>query len=244
VRDFPIEETAMCSGIKLSRDGKTIVQLCEQFTTPRHAFMRVNSGPNWSVQTDIVLETSATDTLEWLHDGFALDATGDTIAVQFYKYESGSSTNGTALVKVFKRGAAGYSEVAALTPGAWRMSRYKYEYGTRLSLSADGHTLAVSDDYDNGTGSGPRAAPLVSGTAQYGAVYVYRLTDSWKLANMVKPNFVPESWMEGYFGRAVALDQTGNTLLVTMPADSSASKGVGGNWSNADVPLAGGVFMY
>jgi hypothetical protein len=89
-----------------------------------------------------------------------------------------------------------------------------------------------------------RAAPLVSGTAQYGAVYVYRLTDSWKLANMVKPNFVPESWMEGYFGRSVALDQTSNTLLVTMPADSSAAAGVGVDWRNTDSPLSGGVFMY
>ena len=61
---------------------------------------------------------------------------------------------------------------------------------------------------------------------------------------MVKPNFVPESWMEGYFGRAVALDQAGNTLLVTMPADSSALANVGDDWRNTDAPFSGGVFMY
>lgn len=243
VRDLPLEDSAVCSATILSRDGKTIVQRCDQFTTPRRALIRVNSGPNWSVQTDIVLETSASATLEWQHDGFAIDATGDTIAVQFFKYENGSS-NGSALVKVYKRGTAGYSQVATLTPGAWRTSLYGYEYGTRLALSGDGHTLAVRDAYDNGKNWGPRAAPLLSGTEQLGAVYVYRLTDSWKLANMVKPNFVPESWMEGYFGTDVALSQTGNTLLVTMPADSSASANVGGDWKNTDLPFSGGVFMY
>jgi hypothetical protein len=246
VRDLPVEGPVFCYTAQLSRDGKTIAQHCDQWktaTTPRRSLIRVHSGSNWSVQTDIDLEVSDSENLEWVHSGYSLDATGDTIAVQFFKYETGTS-NGTALIKVYKRGTAGYSQVATLTPGAWRTNRYGYEYGTRLSLSGDGHTLAVADTYDNGTGSGPRAAPLVSGSAQLGAVYVYRLTDSWKLANMVKPNFVPETWMEGYFGRELAISQTGRTLIVSMPADSSASSGIDGDWSNTDLPFSGGVFMY
>ena len=109
--------------------------------------------------------------------------------MQFRKGLPSATFDGTAEVRIYKRGAAGYSQVARLTAGAWRMKDRGYEYGTNLSLSGDGHTLAVGDDEDNGTGTGPRAAPLVSGTVHTGAVYVYRLTDMWRLSNIVKPNY-------------------------------------------------------
>jgi hypothetical protein len=195
------------------------------------------------VQTDLDLQVSDSDDLEWGNSDFAIDATGDTIAVKFSKNEIGTS-NGTAFVKVYKRDAAGYSEVATLMPGAWRTNRYGYEFGTHLSLSGDGHTLAVGDTSDNGTNWGPRAAPLLSGTAQYGAVYIYRLTDSWKLANMVKPNYIPESWMEGYWGREHALSGTGKTLIIGFGAEGSSASGIDGNWANSELRFSGAVFMY
>jgi hypothetical protein len=241
----------LCSKPVLSRDGKTIAQLCRSPSTatsaPKRAFVRVYSGANWSVRTDIDLETAVSGELVWSHDGLAIDGTGDTIAVQFDKSEDPSrpsNFNGTGEVRVYNRGAAGYSQVARLTSGAWRAKNRGYEYGRKLSLSGDGHTLAVGDTYDNGTGSGPRAAPLVSGTAQTGAVYVYRLTDTWKLANIIKPNYLPSSPGLYGFGWTVSLSRSGKTLLAPVGIESSSAKGIDGNWANADRPRSGAVFMY
>ena len=53
-------------------------------------------------------------------------------------------------------------------------------------MSGDGCTITVGDFGDSGTGTGPRAAPLPDpGGARTGAIYVYRLSGSWRLANVV-----------------------------------------------------------
>ena len=255
VRNLPGSQNGVddfCFTPVLSRDGKTIAQRCETpgSATPKpiRTYVRVYSGSNWSVRTEFDLENSPSGILEWSHTGLAIDGTGDTIAVQFRKPEdpgTPSNRNGIAEVRVYKRGSAGYLQIARLTPGVWRTKDRGDYYGMRLSLSGDGHTLAAGDTYDNGTGTGPRAAPLVSGTAQTGAVYVYRLTDTWKLANMVKPNYIPSSRPALYdFGYAVSLSQTGKTLLVPVGGESSSAKGIDGNWANSDLPSSGAVFLY
>lgn len=244
VRNLPTEAGIYCYEAIMSRDGSTIAERCDQWKTatqPRRALVRVYAGSNWTVRSEIELERSSSEDLEWVHEGFAIDGTGSTIAVQFLKYETGTS-NGTAQVRVYKRGTGGYSQTALLTSGAWRAKAYGYEYGARLALSGDGQTLAARDIYDNGTGYGPRAAPLVSGTAITGAVYVYRLTNAWKLANMVKPNNKPAA--VPYFGWEVGLNGDGKTLIVSMPGDSSSSSGIDGDWTNTDLVYAGGVFLY
>jgi hypothetical protein len=40
------------------------------------------------------------------------------------------------------------------------------------------------------------------------------------------------------------LSQTGKTLVVATPLESSAASGVGGNWANRDLPQSGALFMY
>jgi hypothetical protein len=251
VRNLPGRRGGLDDGcgyaVFLSRDGRTIAEQCVTATTPARAYVRVWSGSNWTVRSEITLETSATGDLEWGHEGLAIDATGDTIAVQFRKHDDPNDPtnfNGSAEVRVYKRGAAGYSQVARLTPGAWRTSDRRDEYGRHLAFGGDGHTLAVGDTYDNGTGTGPRAAPLVSGTAQTGAVYVYRLSDTWKLANMVKPNYPPSTSGTYGFGWSPHLSQTGKTLLVAVGFEDSSAQGIDGDWANAGRPASGAAFLY
>lgn len=242
VHNIPAPDSSYsCDMPVMSRDGRTIAELCDQLkspTQPRRSFIRVHSGTNWSVRTDLDLEVSGSEDLEWQHDGFAIDGTGGTIAVQFFKSDA-------AQVRVYTRDAGGYSLVATLTPGAWRTVDFVDEYGRQLSLSGDGHTLAVGDTFDNGTSGGPRAAPLVRGTARNGAVYVYLRTDTWKLANMAKPNYVHSDATCCNFGSVTALSHTGKTLIVPMPWETSSAKGIGGDWDNAHVGSpTGAVFMY
>jgi hypothetical protein len=194
----------------------------------------VYSGNNWSVQTDIEGGAST----------IAIDGTGGTIAIQHQTTEI-ENWNGTAWVDIWKRGTAGYSLVTTLRPGAWRTADHGYEYGNAMAFSGDGKTLSIGDPHDNGTSWGPRAAPLVSGTAETGAVYVYRLFDQWTLVNMVKPNYSPSKYPGPYqFGGRVALSGTGKTLLVGVPFESSSAAGIDGDWANANRINSGAVFLY
>ena len=66
-----------------------------------------------------------------------------------------------------------------------------------------------------------RLAPLTTGTAITGAVYVYRLKNTWRLANMVKPNYLPNSLLFGY---QVALSGNGQTLIVGHQFEGSPAQ--------------------
>jgi len=247
LRNLPLNRTGdhyeFCGHALLSRDGKTVAELCNDgIGDTRRDYVRLFTGSNWTVRKEIELGPDSDGA--YFANGFAIDATADTVAVQFnLPVDELEGTDG--FVKVFKRSSGVYSQAAKLSPGAWRNDTIRRLYGDSISLSGDGSTLTVGDTYDNGNGFGPRAAPLSSGTAATGAVYVYRLTDSWKLANMVKPNYYPGPGTSFFFGDVAALSNTGRTLLVATPGESSTAKGIDGDWANDDGPAnAGAVFMY
>jgi hypothetical protein len=62
-----------------------------------------------------------------------------------------------------------------------------------------------------------------------------------RLANIVKPNYLPNI-LE--FGRRVALNGNGQTLLVGQPSENSAAQGIDGNWANTAAPQSGAVWLY
>jgi hypothetical protein len=236
----------LCSLSVMSRDGTAIAERCDDLgsaTRPRRDYIRVHSGPDWSVRTDIDLAFPTSNETVYGHNGMGIDRTGATIAVQFNQSLNGVE-NGGGFVKVFKRNNGVYSQVTILNPGAWRSSAYRFVYGNTVSVSGDGQTIAVGDAADNGTGWGPRAAPLIAGTEQTGAVYVYRLTNAWTLANMVKPNYNPNPGESHIFGERTALSHSGRTLLIPVPRESSSATGIDGNWANSSLGASGAVFMY
>lgn len=249
VRDLSVTSLGyfeLCAQPVMSRDGKVIAERCDDLgssSRPRRDYIRVHSGDNWSVRTDIDLAFPISNDTVYGHAGFAIDGTGDTIAVQFGQSLNGVE-DGVGFVKVFKRNNGAYSQVATFNPGTWRNGTYRFVYGESIAISGDGHTMAVGDPGDNGTGWGPRAAPLVRGTEQTGAVYVYRLTDSWRLANMVKPNYNPHPNASHIFGESTALSTSGKTLIVAAARESSSAQGIDGDWANQNLGSSGAIFMY
>jgi hypothetical protein len=174
------------------------------------------------------------------HRGIAMDGTGNTLAVQFSHSVNGIDEE-LGFVQVYKRTEATFT---TLMPGAWRASSWKSLYGDSVSISGDGQTIVVGDPADNGTGVGPRAAPLVAGTAQTGAAYVYRFTSgAWTLVNVVKPNY-PNPAQAHFFGESTALSGSGKTLIVAAPRESSAASGIDGDWANTNRAGSGALFMY
>jgi len=235
------------NGHAFSRDGSTLAQICALPRTPDQYFdgnfIRVYSGSNLATRTDIHLASSFPSTYGYDSWGIGMSANGDTIAANVVAVAAQTAEEATSQVNVFKRMAGVYSQVDVLTPGSWADGTYRYAYGAAIAVSGDGGTIGVGQTTDAGYGLGPRAAPLNPGGQVVGAVYVYRLSGSWKLANMVKPNF---RYGVGYenFGGLVALSGSGKTLLIGNDLERSTSVGIGSDWHNNDATAAGAVWMY
>jgi hypothetical protein len=234
-----------CDTPTLTRDGTQFAEICfEPATATRQLreYIRVYSGNNWSVRYDINLDYPVSMETKFAHLGLGLDRTGNTVAVQFARVGSDGFT--AAFVQIMQRDSYGYRFVTQIPAGPWRNGTDGVTFGDSVALSGDGLTLTIGDPADNGTGWGPRAAPLVADTAQTGAVYIYRFTSQWRLVNMVKPNYNPNPGSEHAFGRFTALSQTGKTLVIGVPEEDSSAKGIDGNWANSSLPSSGAIFMY
>jgi len=234
-------------GHAFSRDGSTLAQICALPRTQGEYFdgnfIRVYSGSNWATRTDIHLASSFPSTYGYDSTGIGMSANGDTIAANIVSVAAQTPDEATSQVNVFTRSGGVYTQVDALTPGPWADGTPRYAYGAAIAVSGDGSTIGVGQTTDAGYGLGPRAAPLNPGGQMVGAVYVYRLSGSWKLANMVKPN---DRYAVGYesFGDLVVLNDSGKTLLIGNAAERSSSVGIGGDWHNNDMSDAGAVWMY
>jgi hypothetical protein len=240
--------TENCTFSRLSRDFSTVADICTEPTSatrPAREYVRVFSGPNLSVRTDIDLNFPATGPFpppgtHYDHSALALDRTGETVAVQFGQpFFVNASPVGE--VRIYKRAGASWAYVTTLTPGSWRFDDFRELFGDAIAFSGDGRTLAIGDIADNGIGTGPTAPPLEGEANPSGAAYVYRLTDRWRLMNVVKPNF---SNLATAFGRALVLSQTGKTLVIAADDEDSAANGIDGNWANTNRTNSGALFMY
>ena len=249
VRNFSQNELGYqenCNNPVLSRDGSAIAELCFDTgsgTRLMRDYIRVHWGTNWAQRTDLDLDHPASLETRWFHSGFGMDRTGSTFAVQYTRDLDRDGT-GEAWIQVITRNGHSWTDLTQINPGVWRNSADRNNFANSISISGDGHTMAIGDPADNGTSWGPRAAPLVAGTAQTGAVYVYRLTSQWRLINMVKPNYNPNPGSSHIFGRITALSQTGKTLVVAVPEENSSAKGIDGDWANSDLQWSGALFMY
>ena len=249
VRDIPARPgSEYCDNGALSADGSTLVQNCREVMATDlggvilRNYVRTNSGPNWTIREVMELEMAAESDFGRYSFGLAVDRTGSTIAAQIYMDAHGG--DGPHEVHVFHRDGA-YSRVAKLTPGAWQSRELGTNFGASVAISDDGGTIAVGDTIDTGRGTGPRAAPLLPGGPYVGAVYVYRLKSTWRLANMIKPNYLPVTLGDyKIFGDEVALSGNGQTLIVGEKYESGPAQGIGGNWANEGELRSGAVWMY
>jgi hypothetical protein len=232
-----------CS-LTITGDGKSLYGLCRgDAVSASRDYILVLSGSTFSTRTEIDVDYNPGDDDRIFHYHWALaaDRIGDTFAVSSGTEYQGSTSEGW--VTVYHRDAGAYSQVAWFTAGAWNPEDYPtIEFGASLSLSGDGHTMVIGYPDDYGRGLGPRAAPLLPGTSKTGAAYVYRLTDSWKLVNMVKPNY--NNLGNWTFGRSTALSGTGKTLVLGDSDYSSSATGADDDWSDSGLSASGALYMY
>ena len=186
----------------------------------------VRTGDTWTVGD--YLKASNTGSLDNFGEFLALSDDGNTLAVGVPEEDSsatgidGDQANndrrGSGAVYVYVRDGSGdWSQQAYIKS---QVSLLLDGFGSALALSANGNRLAVGAPGEEG-------------------VYVYRRSaGAWDPA----PSFIQASNSEpgDGFGSAVALSDSGNTLAVGAPQESSDGSGEGDNAA----ANAGAAYVY
>ncbi|NOY92940.1 MAG: hypothetical protein GXP55_17285 [Deltaproteobacteria bacterium] len=179
----------------------------------------------------------------------ALSSDGTTLAVQAYQEDSnatgvdGNQANNSAThagaVYIFTRSGGAWSQQAyikASNTGAGD------SFGSALSLSDDGSTLAVGADGEASNATGVGGNQVDNSASYAGAVYVFtRSGSTWSQRAYVKA-----SNTDAYdaFGVALQLSGDGSTLAVGADGEASNATGVGGNQADNSSGWAGAVYVF
>ncbi len=114
-------------------------------------------------------------------------------------------------------------------------------FGLPVSLSGDGNTFAVGASLEDSATTGIGGNQTDNSKENSGSVYVFvRSGGVWIQENYVK---APNTDGSDNFGRAVALNDDGDTLAIGAFAEGSAATGIGGNQGNTGTRV-GAVYVY
>ncbi|MCC6139659.1 MAG: integrin [Nitrospira sp.] len=220
-----------------------------------YVFIRDNAG-QWTQQAylkssnseaGVVFDSAdVADTGDVFGVSVALSNDGDTLAVGAYREDSnatginGDQTNNGApnagAVYVFTRSAATWSQQAyikASNPDAGD------RFGSWISMSGNGTTLAIGARFEDGNGIGGEASNTITDS---GAVYVFtRSGVVWAQQAYLKAS---SPGANDLFGAMVTLSNDGNTLAVGARQEDSASTGVDGNQIDESAPDSGAVYVF
>ncbi len=116
-------------------------------------------------------------------------------------------------------------------------------FGTALTLSNDGNTLAVGAPLEDSAATGVNGHQSDNSATDSGAVYIYTrsTTGTWFQRAYVK---APNADVHDEFGIALTLSGDGNTLAVGSPHEGSAASGVNGNQADNSAINSGAVYVY
>jgi len=147
--------------------------------------------------------------------------------------------NSSGAVYVFVRDGAAWSQQAFIkssNPGKvdW--------FGSRLTLSGGGNTLAVGAQVEDGGSKGINGKQDNESAEDAGAVYFFTRTGT----TWTQTAYVKASNAEAYdeFGSAMALSKDGKLMAVGARGEGSAAKGINGNQNDNSAPGAGAVYVF
>ncbi len=251
--------------VALSADGSTLVVGAEGEDSPATgvdgdptdksayeagaAYLFRRSDASWKQETYF----KASNTEAWDHFGssVALAADGNTLAVGAHSEDSASSgvdgdqsdnsATSAGAVYVFVHDETSWSQGAYLKPA--QNDGYAYDsFGSVVSLSADGATLAVGAPGDASAATGVDGDPNNTTLPYAGAVYLFGLSgSSWVQQAYLKASNTGEA---DEFGHNIKLSDDGTTLAVGAALEASASSGVNGNQNDNSAPEAGAVYLF
>lgn len=183
-----------------------------------------------------------------------LNGNGNTLAV----YASGEDSNATGVnagVVAQANNAAGTSGAVYIfirVGGIWAQQAYVKAsntegsdfFGTSISLTADGNTLAVGarQERGNGTGINPGAAAQADNSVvSSGAVYLFtRSGATWVQHAYIKSS---NTGRFDLFGESLKLSDDGALAVGAFQEESNAT-GIGGDQTDNSLDNTGAVYLY
>ena len=207
-----------------------------------YVFAHSTVTETWSQQAYI--KASNTDILSFGGDLFgssvSISDDGNTLAVSAHSEDS-SATGVDGEQNNNDSDDSGAVYIFTRINGTWSQQAYIKtsdtdafdQFGSSVSLSGDGNTLAVGaiGEDSSATGVGGAQGNLKTGY-EAGAVYVFtRSSDNWSQQAYIKASNTGE---QDQFGKSVSLSDDGNTLAVSAWREDSNAKGVDGNQDDSD----------
>ena len=219
------------------------------------AYVFVRTDESWEQQA--YLKASNPGLNDFFGHAVSLSADGNTLAVGASQEDSASTgVNGNQTNNGAPTSGAVY--VYARINGNWRQQAYVKSsnptsdgvdqfggrdfFGSELSLSADGNTLAVGAYGEDSAAQGIDGDQLDNTGFGFGAVYVFvRSEGVWQQQEYIKAS---NSFEGDFFGRSVSLSANGDFLAVGAYGEDSVATGVNGDQNLDFAGFAGAVYLF
>ncbi len=219
------DEGSSSIGINSIQNDNTV------FAGAAYVFKRDAVTNKWQEQAYIKAKNSGSFAFGY---SIALNASGDTLAVGA-RLENGSTrginttpvqntaNNNTGAAYVFQRSLAGQWAQQAYIKAS---NANPYDlFGSSLSLSDDGNTLAVGAVSESSNAKGIDQVPTDYTISNSGAAYIYKRTNNirWFEQTYIKAS---NAGFSARFGGAVGLSGDGQTLVVGASRENSSTSGI------------------
>ena len=211
------------------------------------AYVYVRSGTSWSQQAYV--KAGNAEAGDSFGRSLSLSVAGNTLAVGATSEDSnatginGDESDNSAFVAgavyVYTRSGITWSQQAYVKASNTEAID---RFGTAVSLSADGNTLAVGANVEDSNATGINGDQSDNSASGSGAAYVFvRSGAMWSQQAYAKAS---NTGGDDQFGRAVGLSADGNTLAVGANDESSNATGVGGDQTDNSANSSGAVYVY
>jgi hypothetical protein len=227
-------EASYMSDVALSADGNTLavgtvgigLNSDSEFSSGCVAVFRFD-GSSWTetalIQGDVVCDIVDPD----LGDSCWDEQLGSSVALNEQGNILAAGAPGSTTVYMFQSDGVEWTPQASLgtLPDPW--FDLSSGFGSDVTLSSDGYTLAVGAPHED---------------SMAGATYVYRFDGAnWIRETRIKATNAEE---KDLFGEAVALSVDGKTLVVSAVHEDSIATGVNGNQDDNSAPGSGAVYVF
>jgi hypothetical protein len=216
-------------------------------------FVFTRTGGKWTQQA--YLKASNAETGDSLGYSIAISQDGNTIAggagdedclmpgvfpgATHVCQDDQPEDNSSGAVYIFVRNGTMWSQEAFIKSSNPDKEDW---FGSRLTLSGDGNTLAVGAQVEDGGSKGINGDQKNQTAEDAGAIYFFTRTGTtWKQVAYVKASNA-DAYDE--FGSAMALSKDGKLMAVGARSEASGAKGVNGNQNDNSAPEAGAVYLF
>ena len=211
------------------------------------AYVFARTSGQWQQQAYIKASNPGAD--DNFGRSISLSADGNTLAVGAIN-ESSAATGINGDQNDNSTRDAGAVYVFTRTSGLWQQQAYvkasnagfSDSFGSSVSMSADGNTLAVGASREDSDATGINGDQNNNSAGNAGAVFVFvRSNGLWQQQAYIKASNPDEN---DFFGTSVSVSADGNTLAVGAVVEESAAIGINGDQADNSAPFSGAAYVF